>query len=130
MWENFAQPRRGHACYTFRSREEATLKQPRFLRELADNCRQPVVWTMAFFTAAIEGGNFNNASLLDYLLPNVFPGLSPWSLASLNFEARTGLLAELTFVSADTVRTHIKHVYTKCDVHSRQELISLIEAQG
>lgn len=37
-------------------------------------------------------------------------------------------IAELKFVTANTVRSHIKHIYAKCDVHSRQELISLIEA--
>ena len=36
-------------------------------------------------------------------------------------------IAELQFVTTNTVRSHIKHIYGKCDVHSRQELITLIE---
>lgn len=36
-------------------------------------------------------------------------------------------IAELQFVTTNTVRSHIKHIYAKCDVHSRQELITLIE---
>ncbi len=39
-------------------------------------------------------------------------------------------IAEELFVSETTVRTHVKHIYGKCDVHSRQELISLIVEQG
>lgn len=39
-------------------------------------------------------------------------------------------IAELQFVTTNTVRSHIKHIYRKCDVHSRQELITLIEQQG
>lgn len=39
-------------------------------------------------------------------------------------------IAEATFVSTSTVRTHIKHIYTKCEVHSRQELITLIENES
>ena len=38
-------------------------------------------------------------------------------------------IAELQFVTINTVRSHIKHIYSKCDVHSRQELITLIEHQ-
>ena len=36
-------------------------------------------------------------------------------------------IAELLFVSENTVRTHSKHIYTKLDVHKRQELIDLVE---
>lgn len=39
-------------------------------------------------------------------------------------------IAELKFVTVNTIRSHIKHIYAKCEVHSRQELISLIEATG
>ncbi|MEE0706853.1 MAG: helix-turn-helix transcriptional regulator [Adlercreutzia sp.] len=37
-------------------------------------------------------------------------------------------ISELMFVTTNTVRSHIKHIYAKCDVHSRQELITLIES--
>lgn len=36
-------------------------------------------------------------------------------------------IAELMFVTTNTVRTHVKHIYEKCGIHSRQELITLIE---
>lgn len=36
-------------------------------------------------------------------------------------------IAELIFVTTNTVRTHVKHIYEKCGIHSRQELITLIE---
>lgn len=35
-------------------------------------------------------------------------------------------IAELLLVSQSTVKTHIKHIYAKLGVHSRQELISLL----
>ena len=31
-------------------------------------------------------------------------------------------------ISYNTVKTHVKHIYTKLDVHSQQELIDLISA--
>lgn len=36
-------------------------------------------------------------------------------------------ISDLIFISANTVRTHIKHIYIKLNVHSRQELIDRIE---
>lgn len=39
----------------------------------------------------------------------------------------SSFIAEQLFVSNNTVRSHISHVYSKCGVHSRQELISLVE---
>lgn len=36
-------------------------------------------------------------------------------------------IAELLFVSENTVRTHAKHIYVKLDIHKRQELIDLVE---
>ena len=36
-------------------------------------------------------------------------------------------IAELLFVSENTVRTHSKRIYVKLDVHKRQELIDLVE---
>lgn len=35
-------------------------------------------------------------------------------------------IAEVYQVSENTVRSHIKHIYTKLDVHSRQELLSFV----
>ena len=36
-------------------------------------------------------------------------------------------VAEKYVLSYQTVKTHIKHLYAKLDVHSRQELISLVD---
>lgn len=37
-------------------------------------------------------------------------------------------IAEILVVSENTVRTHAKHIYTKLDVHKRQDIIDLISA--
>ena len=34
---------------------------------------------------------------------------------------------EKLFISEGTARTHIKHIYTKLDVHSKQEMLDKIE---
>lgn len=39
----------------------------------------------------------------------------------------SAFIAEAFCVSNNTVRSHILHLYAKCNVHSRQELISLID---
>ena len=39
----------------------------------------------------------------------------------------SSFIAEMFCVSNNTVRSHILHLYAKCDVHSRQELITLID---
>lgn len=39
-------------------------------------------------------------------------------------------IADALFLSSNTVRTHIKHIYAKADVHSRQELITRIDQQA
>lgn len=44
---------------------------------------------------------------------------------------RDGKFIQQEYVlSYNTVKTHIKHIYTKLDVHSRQELLDLIEQDG
>ena len=35
-------------------------------------------------------------------------------------------IAEHLCVSDNTVKTHIRHIYTKLDVHNRQELLDLV----
>lgn len=36
-------------------------------------------------------------------------------------------IAETFLISENTVRGHVKHIYTKLDVHSKQELLDLVE---
>lgn len=37
-------------------------------------------------------------------------------------------IAEMLVVSENTIRTHSKRIYSKLDVHKRQELIDLVES--
>lgn len=37
-------------------------------------------------------------------------------------------IAETLYLTEDTVRSHAKHIYTKLDVHSKQELMDLVGA--
>lgn len=39
-------------------------------------------------------------------------------------------IAEQYVLSYNTVKTHIKHIYQKLDVHSRQDIINLVAGQG
>ncbi|MBE6472307.1 MAG: hypothetical protein E7Z99_01815 [Coriobacteriaceae bacterium] len=36
-------------------------------------------------------------------------------------------MREAMVLSKSTIETHVKHIYAKCDVHSKQELLDLIE---
>lgn len=36
-------------------------------------------------------------------------------------------ISESLFISPHTMRSHISHIYTKMDIHSRQELLSKVE---
>ena len=46
---------------------------------------------------------------------------------SLLVSGRNGpYIAERLCVSDNTVKTHIRHIYTKLDVHNRQELLDLV----
>ena len=38
-------------------------------------------------------------------------------------------IAELLFVSENTVRTHVRHIYEKSLVNNRQELLDKVEAR-
>ena len=38
-----------------------------------------------------------------------------------------GWIADKLFISTSTVNVHIKNIYRKCNVHSRQELLDLLE---
>ncbi len=39
-------------------------------------------------------------------------------------------IAERLIISENTVRTHAKHIYTKLDIHKRQELLDLLHEMG
>jgi DNA-binding CsgD family transcriptional regulator len=59
-------------------------------------------------------------------------GLTPREVEILGQLARgrDGKFIQQEYVlSYNTVKTHIKHIYTKLDVHSRQELLDLIEGE-
>ena len=43
--------------------------------------------------------------------------------------SRVGI-GEKLFISENTVRTYVKSVYAKLDIHSKQELLDLLESQG
>ena len=50
-------------------------------------------------------------------------------VAALLGRGRTvGYVADELGISHNTVKGYIKNVYAKCDVHSRQDLIDLIES--
>lgn len=43
-------------------------------------------------------------------------------------KSRAGIGVELV-LSEETVKTHIRHIYQKCDIHSRKELDEMVEAR-
>lgn len=40
------------------------------------------------------------------------------------------IIQEKLVVSRNTVRTHVRHIYAKLNVHSQQELINLVDSAG
>jgi DNA-binding CsgD family transcriptional regulator len=60
-------------------------------------------------------------------------GLTPREREILELLARgrtKAHIAEAFFISENTVRNHVKHIYAKLGVHDRQELIDRVEAAG
>ena len=56
-------------------------------------------------------------------------GLSKCETDTLRLAARNKSakeIAETLFVVESTVNSHIKGIYRKCDMHSRQELVALV----
>ncbi|BDE95437.1 hypothetical protein CE91St30_07700 [Raoultibacter timonensis] len=39
-------------------------------------------------------------------------------------------IADSLFISKGTVKTHTRHIYDKMGVHSKQELLDIIENEG
>ena len=59
-------------------------------------------------------------------------GLTPRETEILGYLARgrtEPYIREQLWLSRSTVSTHVKHIYQKLDIHSKQEIISLIEAK-
>ena len=51
-------------------------------------------------------------------------------VAALFLQGRSmSYIAEKTFVSENTIKTHVQHIYRKCGVHSKQELIDLVRGE-
>lgn len=42
----------------------------------------------------------------------------------------TEYIHDVLFISSHTVKTHCYHLYKKLDVHSQQEIITLVEAKA
>ena len=38
-------------------------------------------------------------------------------------------IAKMLYISVDTVKVHVKHIYAKLGVHTHQELIDLVEGK-
>lgn len=43
---------------------------------------------------------------------------------------KIGSIEQELFISNNTAKTHIRHIYRKLDVHSRDELVDLIDSLG
>ena len=39
-------------------------------------------------------------------------------------------IAETLYLSENTVRNHVKHIYAKLGIHDRQSLLSLVNSEG
>lgn len=60
-------------------------------------------------------------------------GLTPRELEIMQLlcKGRTkAYIAESLYLTENTVKSHAKHIYTKLDVHSKQELMNLVEQQS
>ncbi|MFR5092189.1 MAG: LuxR C-terminal-related transcriptional regulator [Adlercreutzia equolifaciens] len=55
-------------------------------------------------------------------------GRAPRALAPARAAPSTTIAQNLT-ISFNTAKSHIRHIYVKADVHSRQELIDLIDRE-
>lgn len=51
-------------------------------------------------------------------------------LAMLGKGRSAPFIADSLFISKGTVKTHTRHIYDKMGVHSKQELLDIIENEG
>lgn len=66
-------------------------------------------------------------SVLDDLATRFFLSDREKDILQLLTEGRSGpYIADKLCISGNTVKTHIRHIYTKLDVHDRQELLDLV----
>ena len=80
--------------------------------------------------ATRDGAAFRDRFSKQMVAVREFYGLSAREAEVAEFIARGNTvahIAELLFVSENTVRTHSKRIYVKLDIHKRQELIDLVE---
>lgn len=83
-----------------------------------------------------EAGNAGDLMSLVELRVNsivLLYGLSQRERDVLNLMAigrSSTFIAEELFLSSNTVRKHIAHIYDKCGVHSKQELLTLVQLAG
>lgn len=85
----------------------------------------------------VEGGGIPEGSRLDELFTRQAIALQKtYHLTDRETEVTALLLAgrsrpyirDELFISANTVNTHVRHIFTKCGVHSQQELLDLVRA--
>ena len=60
---------------------------------------------------------------------NQFKGLAMGVLGLLLAGRSAPYIAEQLCVSQNTVKTHVRHIYAKLDIHTRQELLDLVQEQ-
>ena len=82
--------------------------------------------------AADEAGEDPDTSQLEESCENVIRrfGLTPREGDVLRLLARgrtSPVIQEKLFLSHNTVKTHVRHIYAKMDIHSQQELIDIVE---
>lgn len=70
-----------------------------------------------------------SATSLEEIAARYFLSTREVDVLGLLMAGRSGpYIADQLCISANTVKTHIRHIYTKLDVHDRQELLDLVQA--
>lgn len=102
----------------------------------AGPCEKEVVEALPSVSAATAGtandgdASFQDAGIvrrLDELAHRYFLSSREVDILRLLVSGRSGpYIAEQLCISSNTVKTHIRHIYTKLDVHDRQELLDRV----
>lgn len=70
-----------------------------------------------------------DAEMLRKIAARYFLTSREQDILALLVEGRSGpYISKCLYVSDNTVKTHIRHIYTKLDVHNRQELLDLVRS--